>query len=155
MKPKQYHHISTIVSEGASFLATLQQKAALLATIKRILLHELPRDLSAQLHIKNTHQGIIELSVTTSAIATSIRHQAPSLLKKINMALARPLFFQLLCQVNPKKAPEERAVQQRKQAIIPISEQTKAKLAKLSTSISCPALAQALEKLATGNTKNA
>lgn len=149
MKPKQYHHISTVIREGGLFLATLQQKALLISKLKNILINELPEELHTQLRISNIHGGIIKLSVPTSAMATKIRHLSPSLLKKIAIAFPDTPFFQLRCHVNPGTGTslEEKKEEKTTQKAIPLSDHTKQQLTDLSAKITHPALAEALKKL--------
>ena len=152
MKPKQYRQISTLIHHGEPSLAILKQKADLLIRVKKILIDGLPEELHSHLLIKSIQHSVLELSVTNPAIATKIRHSAPSLLQKINGLFPefheKPLVH-LQCQVKPKEIRKNVGTIERvKRKAKPLSDHTKQKLNALSIKITHKALAEALQKLA-------
>ena len=135
--------IATILTINA-----LYEKATKFAQIKKVLCKALPSEVHAQLSIRDIQQGLLLLSVPSPAMATHIRHQAPTLLKTLNQSLGMSLMH-LQCQVCPqtesvqveKKLPPRKAV--------PISARSQQKLKDLSAHIKDKTLANALKKLAT------
>ena len=92
-------------------------------------------------------QGILYLSVSSSAFSTQFRYVAPSILKTLQSKLPDIQLFAIQCKVSSFSEPEKKAALYRKQKTKDISEKTRAKLSKLSETISSEPLREALKKL--------
>lgn len=92
-------------------------------------------------------QGILYLSVSSSALATQLRHTTPEILRQLQNKLPDISLFSIQCKVSTFSAPIQKTPTYRKSKTKNMSEKTKTGLSKLSETISSEELREALKRL--------
>lgn len=143
--------VSQIISSTNEQLSKLLSTEKILTKIK----HEL-----IQLNFFENHpesyqltkfsQGILYLSVSSSALATQLRYATPQILRELQEKLPEINLMSLQCKVSVFFTPTQKASVYQKLKTKKISEKTKLKLSELSNNISSEELKEALKRLSGG-----
>lgn len=92
-------------------------------------------------------QGILYISVSSSALATQLRYTTPEILRQLQEKLPEVNLFAIQCKVSAFTAPTKKAPLYRKSKTKNISDKTRAGLSKLSEKIDSQELSEALKRL--------